>query len=71
MITFYDCIKSTGAWRIRALSVCFPPIVITSAEYKTKAQAQKAAKTAAGLNGIPMAAYLEAVTDFKTKFVIE
>ena len=66
----YDFIKSAGAWKIRSLSACFPPIVITSAEYKTKAQAQKAARHAAGLDHVPMAAYLAALADFKTRFAI-
>lgn len=61
----YDAVKISGSWKVRALSACFPPIVLSGAAYPTKAQAMRAAKDAAGYGDITMRVYLSALADFK------
>lgn len=64
----YDVVKTRGVWRIRSLSPCFPPVVVTGAEYPTKAKAYRAARTAAGADEVPIKDYIAAVESYKKYF---
>lgn len=70
-ITMYDVVKVSGVWRVRALSACFPPIVISSPEYPTKAQAVRAARDAAGCSDGTITQYKAILADYKRRHGID
>lgn len=65
----YEAIKINKEWRIRSLSPCFKPILI-SETYKTKAQAVRAAKNADKYADATMTRYLADLAEFKERFNI-
>ncbi len=65
----YEAVKINKEWRIRSLSPCFKPILI-SGVYKTKAQAVRAAKNADKYVDATMDRYLFDLAEFKERFNI-